>query len=54
MFDCELQIYFNKSDGQVVQKYNAKLALSALMHKYLKTSVLPSDLDDFKIYTLRC
>lgn len=27
VFDCELQIYFNKSDGQVVWKYNAKLAL---------------------------
>lgn len=24
---CELQIYFNKNDGQVVRKYNAKLAL---------------------------
>lgn len=40
---------------QVVRKYNAKLALpDPVMHKYLKTSVLPSDLDDFKIYTLRC
>lgn len=27
VFDCELQIYFNKSDGQVVRKYIAKLAL---------------------------